>query len=103
MPALLTSTSSGPELALDPIEEAGEALPAGHVERQSEHGGVQLAGDSLSELAVEVADRDARSLRDQRCRGRAADPARTAGDRHDLAVQGSEPVSPSLSGLRICY
>jgi hypothetical protein len=41
----------------------------------------------LRQLEVEVADGDATSLADQRGRGRFADPAGTAGDRHHLAAE----------------
>jgi hypothetical protein len=77
----------GTELSVGLVDERGERVAVGHVERQRDYAAAKLLGGRLRELEVEVADRDARALADERCCGRATDPAGPAGDRDDPAVE----------------
>ena len=87
IPALLTRMSIGPEAALDVVEEGGEAGEVGDVERQADDGVAELGGGALRGLAVDVADRDADALGDQRLRDRPPDAPGAAGDDGGLAAQ----------------
>ena len=85
IPALLTSTSSGPRRSSTPFEERLERGAVGHVERQRDRPAAQLRRRALGHLGVEVADRDLRALAHE-CDGRrAADAAGAARDRDHLA------------------
>ena len=75
------------EALLDLIEEALEGIAAGDVELEGDRLAADLGCGALGKLAVQVADRDLGALQHQRPRGRPPDPASTAGDRHDLALQ----------------
>ena len=66
IPALLTRMSIGPEPPLDVVEEGGEAGEVGDVEVQADDGVAELGGGALGGLAVDVADRDADALADER-------------------------------------
>ena len=72
-------------LGLDLVQEAGEGLLRGDVERQAE-AAVRL-GRLLRELGVEVTDGDLGSGSCECLGGGLADPARSAGDRYDLALE----------------
>ena len=76
-----------PELALGGVEEGGEGAAVGDVERQGDRAAAEAGGRRLGQLQVEVADRDAAALADQRGGGCLADPPGSAGDRHDLASE----------------
>ena len=79
--------SSGPELGLRGRREQGERRAVGDVEVEREHAGPELAGGAAHELAVEVADRDARAGGDEG-RGRlTADALRPTGDERDATGQ----------------
>ena len=54
------------EPALDVVQERAEAREVGDVERQPDDGVAQLRRGALRGLAVDVADRDADALGDQR-------------------------------------
>ena len=88
MPALLTSDVDRAENVLDVVEEALEGLGVGDVEL-GVGGDAELADRLLEALGVDVADGDLRAVGDQALCGAVADAARTAGDRDDLAVDGS--------------
>ena len=77
------------ELALDLVEERREARAIGHVERQPDRSVTELVGRPLRQRRVDVADRDLRTLGDQRRRGGPADAAGAAGDRDHLPGQRS--------------
>ena len=81
-PGVVDQDIERPQPLLDLIEERGEALPVGDVERQADRAGAELGRGLLGELLLDVPDRDARALREQRLGRRAADPASTAGDRN---------------------
>ena len=66
------------ELALGLVEEGGEGVAVGDVERQRDRAAAQLRRRLLGQRQVEVADRDAAALADQRRRRRLADPPGTA-------------------------
>ena len=85
MPALLTSTSSGPRRSLDLVEEALERSRSVTSSAQRDRAAAELGGRLLGELDVDVADRDLGALPHERGGGRAADAARAARDRDDLA------------------
>ena len=72
IPALLTSTSTGPRRPLDLVQEGGEAGKVGHVEVQPDGVAAQLRGGALGGLAVDVADGDAHPLAGERLRQRSA-------------------------------
>ncbi len=74
-------------LAHDRVEEAGERLPVGHVERECQ--AVVLLGGLLGEVDVEVADHHGGTLGRERPRGGGADPAGSTGEGDDLAVERS--------------
>ena len=75
------------ELAFGGVEEGGEGTAVGDVERQRDRAAAQARGRLLGQRQVEVADRDAAALADQRRRRRLADPPGAPGDRHDLAAE----------------
>ena len=68
IPALLTSTSTGPELLLGGVEEAREGLAVGHVERQRDRARPELGGGLARRLEVDVADRHLHALAQERLR-----------------------------------
>ena len=87
IPALLIDHVERAELALGLVEEGGEGGAVGDVERQRDGAAAELRRGLLGQRQVEVADRDAAALADQRRRRRLADPPGAAGDRHDLAAE----------------
>ena len=62
------------EPLLDLVEEALERVASGDVELERQRPVAERRSGALGELAVEVADRDLRSLGDERTGGRFADP-----------------------------
>ena len=87
IPALLITTSTGPSW-----RSASSRKAAKEPRSVTSSGSATVPPPScrrglLGQLEVEVADRDAAALADQRRRRRLADPPGTAGDRHDLAAQ----------------
>ena len=77
IPALLTSDVERAELALDVVEEGGEAGAVGDVEGEADRAAAELGGGGLGGGEVDVADRHAgaRAARapwrsPRRCRGR---------------------------------
>ena len=76
------------------VQEAGERLLRGDVQRKAE-AAVGLRG-LLRQLGVEVTDGDLRTCCGERLRGGLADPACAAGDRDDLALERSHVRCPSV-------
>ena len=89
IPALLIEHVDRAEAVLDAVEEGGEGLALGDVERQADGLAADLAGDLLGQLGVEVADRDLGALADEGFGGGAADASGAAGDGDHLAVDGT--------------
>ena len=89
IPALLMRTSSGPSRFSTSSRNAAKLVAVRDVERQADRARAQLLGGALGQRGVDVADRDARSLRDQRRRGGATDAPGTTGDCDDLARERS--------------
>ena len=81
-PALLTSTSSGPSRSADRVQERGERLAAGDVERAAE-----LAAGRLGQPASRSPTADARAARGKRAGRREADPAPASGHRDDASCE----------------
>ncbi len=62
------------------IQERGEAVAIGHIQREPDRSPSQLARGLLGQCSVDVADGHAGPLGDQSGRGGAADPASSARD-----------------------
>ncbi len=103
IPALLISTSSGPSRRSTSVRNASKLGAIGHVERKPERAGAELLRGPLSQRRVDVADRDARALRDQRLRGGAADSACPAGDRDDPAGDWARRLSGHVLVLLVSF
>ena len=84
MPALLMSTSSGPSSASTSSRKAVKRGAVGDVEAAGDRAAAELRGGALRRVEVDVADRDARALGDQRLGGGGADAAPASGDDDDL-------------------
>ena len=85
IPALLTSTSIGPELLLGAVEELGEGGAVGDVERQGDRARAQLRGGPRGRVVVHVADRHLHALAEEGFGGGAPDAAGGTGDRGGLS------------------
>ena len=84
IPALLIEHVQRAEPLLDLGQETLEARAVGDVERQPDRPVAEFVRSLLGERRLDVADRDARALRDQRGGRCATDPPGPAGDRDDL-------------------
>jgi hypothetical protein len=73
------------ELALGLVQEAGERVAVGHVQRQGHSAPTELCGGPIRLLGIDVADRDPHALAQQRLRSGSPDPARSAGDGRRLS------------------
>ena len=96
IPALLISTSIGPSRSDDLVEEVGERVPSVTSSSRPIGLAAELGRRLLGERLVEVADRDPGALARQRGRGRLADPAGAARDRHDLPLVNAAPWPSGL-------
>jgi hypothetical protein len=75
------------QAALDVVQEGGEAGQVGDVEGEPDDRVAELGGGALRGLAIDVADRHADALGDQRLGDRAPDAPGAAGDDGGLAAQ----------------
>ena len=87
IPALLTRTSIGPSSFSAASRKRSNERRLGDVELEGDAAAAELGRGLLGEREVEVADRDPGAAADQRRRRRLADPAGSARDRDDLAVE----------------
>ena len=84
IPALLTKHVERPQLLFGGVEEAGEGVAVGDVQRQRDRARAELRGGLLGGGEIDVADRHPHPGGQERLRGGAADAARGAGDRGAL-------------------
>ncbi len=101
IPALLTTTSSGPELLLGVVQERAKDSRSVTSSGSATVRAPSSAAVRSAAAQVHVADRDPHALVQERLRGRAADAARGAGDRRRLAGEDTgllgHRISPPVS------
>ena len=69
-------------LCLRGVQEGGELLEVGDVERDGDGGAADLGGDPGGGVGIDIANGDVRSGAGEMTNDGAADPGAGAGDRH---------------------
>jgi hypothetical protein len=96
-PRVVDEDVDRPEPALDLVQERGEAGEVGHVEVEADHALAELRRRALGGRRVDVPDRDAGALADERLGERPPDPPATARDDGDLAAQRARLLGHAVS------